>query len=66
MLQNKTLQRRRHEVQRQLTFWPDADKNLWEKLDPETHKRVIASLSSLIEKAVRPHDEAKKDATKRE
>lgn len=44
-------------MQRQLTLWPETEKNIWEYLDPETQKRVIALLSRLIEKAVRPKDE---------
>jgi hypothetical protein len=60
MLQSKyppSLQRRREDVQRQLAFWPEAGKNIWEDLDPETQKRVIALLSRLISGAVCPRDE---------
>jgi hypothetical protein len=42
-------------VQRQLTLWPETEKNIWEHLDPETKKAVIAMLSRLIGKAVRPN-----------
>jgi len=58
-----SLYRRRHDVQRQLSLWLDVEQNIWEGLDPETQKRVIAVLSRLIEKAVRLPDEPQKDAT---
>ncbi|MCG6537798.1 MAG: hypothetical protein L7F78_24545, partial [Syntrophales bacterium LBB04] len=62
MLQGKSLYRRRRDVQRQLSLWPEEEKNIWEEPDPETHKRVIALLSRLIEKVVRPRDENQNDA----
>jgi len=41
-------------VQRQLSLWPEEEQlNLWEGLDPEAQKIVIAILSKLIGKAVR-------------
>lgn len=52
-------------MQRQLTLWPETEKNIWEYLDPETQKKVIALLSRLIEKTVRPHDETQNDAIER-
>ncbi|MGD0238142.1 MAG: hypothetical protein ABSC55_26875 [Syntrophorhabdales bacterium] len=52
-------------MQRQLTLWPETEKNIWEYLDPETQKKVIALLSGLIEKTVRPHDETRNDAIER-
>jgi hypothetical protein len=66
MLRKKPLQRRRENVQRQLSLWPEEKRlNLWEGLDPETQKKVIALLSRLIEKMVRPHDETQNDAIER-
>jgi len=46
-------------VQRQLAFWPEAERppqklDIWEDLDPETKRMVIATLSRLISKAVCP------------
>jgi hypothetical protein len=62
MLQSKSLQRRRENVQRQLPLWPEEERlNIWEGLDPETQKRVIALLSRLIEKAVRPKPREEND-----
>jgi hypothetical protein len=66
MLRKKPLQRRRENVQRQLSLWPEEKRlNLWEGLDPGTQKKVIALLSRLIEKTVRPHDETQNDAIER-
>jgi hypothetical protein len=74
MLQSKhppSLQRRRENVQRQLPLWPEAERppqelNLWEDLDPETQRKVIALLSRLIEKAVCPKDENQKMSPKKD
>lgn len=55
-----SISRRKHDVQRQLTLWPEAERNIWEEFDPETQKRVIALLSRLIEKAIRPHNETQR------
>jgi hypothetical protein len=42
-------------VQRQLTLWPEEERlNIWEGLDPEAQKIIIAILSRLIGKAVHP------------
>jgi len=46
-------------VQRQLALWPEAERplqelNLWEELDPNTQRMIIAILSRLISKAVYP------------
>ena len=42
-------------MQRQLPLWPEAERrNMWEGIDPETQRTVIAILSRLIGKAVRP------------
>jgi hypothetical protein len=54
-----SLPRRREDVQRQLAFWPEAERppqelDIWEDLDPETKRMVIATLSRLISKAVCP------------
>jgi hypothetical protein len=55
MLQGKSLQRRRENVQRQLPLWPEEEHlNIWEGLDSENQKMVITILSRLIGKAVRP------------
>jgi hypothetical protein len=55
MLQRKSLQRRRENVQQQLPLWPEEEQlNIWEGLDYETQRMVIAILSRLIGKAVRP------------
>ena len=58
-------------MQRQLPLWPEAERppqelNLWEDLDPETQRKVIALLSRLIEKAVCPKDENQKMSHKKE
>ncbi|MFP3870521.1 MAG: hypothetical protein ACLFVT_06540 [Syntrophobacteria bacterium] len=44
---------------RQLTLWSEAERppqelEIWEDLDPETQRTVIATLSRLIRKAVCP------------
>jgi hypothetical protein len=58
MLQGKALQRRRENVQRQLPLWPEEERlNIWEGLGAGTKKAVIATLSRLIEKTVRPPEE---------
>jgi len=61
ILQSKppSFQRRRENVQRQLALWPEEETppqelSLWEKLDPEMQRMVIAILSRLIRKAVYP------------
>jgi hypothetical protein len=55
MLQKKSLQRRRENVQRQLPLWPEEERpNIWEGLDPEAQEIIIAILARLIGKAVRP------------
>ena len=46
-------------MQRQLALWPEEETplqklSLWEKLDPEMQRMVIAILSRLIRKAVYP------------
>lgn len=46
-------------MQRQLALWPEAERppqklNIWENLDPETQRMIIAILSRLISKAVYP------------
>jgi len=58
MLQSKSLQKRRENVQRQLPLWPEEEQlNIWEGLDSETQKMVITILSRLIGKAVRPESQ---------
>jgi hypothetical protein len=55
ILQSKSLQRRRGNVQQQLPLWPKEDQlNIWESFDSETQRMVIDILSRLIGKAVRP------------
>jgi hypothetical protein len=49
-------------VQRQLALWPEEETppqelNLWEDLDPETQRMIIATLSRLISKAVYPKNQ---------
>ncbi len=40
-------------MQRQLSLWPEEERlDLWESLDPETKKAVIALIARLIGKAV--------------
>ena len=44
---------------RQLALWPEAERppqelTLWEQLDPNTQRIIIAILSRLISKAVSP------------
>jgi len=44
-------------VQRQLALWPEAERqpqepNIWETLDPNTQRLIIATLSRLISKAI--------------
>lgn len=44
---------------RQLALWPEAERppqelTLWEKLDPNTQRMIIAILARLISKAVYP------------
>jgi hypothetical protein len=65
MLQDKPLQRRRHEVQRQGSLWHEEKQNIWEELDLETQQKVIALVSKMIEKAVRPRDERESDTPER-
>lgn len=53
----KSFQRRRENVQQQLALWSEAAKppqelEIWEELDPEIQRTVIATLSRLISKAV--------------
>jgi len=55
ILQSKSLQRRRENVQQQLPLWPEKEQlNIWESFDSETQRMVIDILSRLIGKAVRP------------
>jgi len=61
MLQKRSLQRRRENVRRQLSLWPEEELNLWEGLDPEAKKAVIALLARLIGTAVRPDDRHEED-----
>lgn len=58
-------------MQRQLPLWPEAERppqelNIWEDLDPETQRKIIAMLSRLIEKAVCPKDENQKMSHKKD
>jgi hypothetical protein len=53
----KTLQRRRKSVNRQLALWPEAqnppqETAVWQELDLETKRTIIATLSRIISKAV--------------
>jgi hypothetical protein len=46
-------------VPRQLALWPEAERppqelTLWEELDPDTQRMIIAILARLINKAVCP------------
>ena len=42
-------------MQQQMPLWPEEEQlNIWESLDSETQRMVIAILSRLIGKAVRP------------
>ena len=46
-------------MQRQLALWPEAERppqalEIWEDLDLETQRTVIATLSKTISKAVHP------------
>jgi hypothetical protein len=46
-------------VRRQLDLWPEAERPsqelpLWEELDPNTQRMIIALLSRLISKTVHP------------
>jgi hypothetical protein len=55
ILQSKSLQRRRGNMQQQLPLWPEEKQlNIWETFDSETQRMVIDILSRLIGKAVRP------------
>ena len=48
-------------MQRQLGLWPEEEPNIWEDLDPEAKEAVIALLSRLIGKAVRPKPQEEKN-----
>jgi hypothetical protein len=62
MLQKRSLHRRRENVQRQLSLWPEEERlNVWEGLDPEEGRTVIALWARLIARAVRPDDTHEKD-----
>jgi hypothetical protein len=57
--QSESLPRRREHVQRQLALWPEAERSpqkltLWEKLNPNTQRMIIALLSRLISQTVYP------------
>jgi hypothetical protein len=55
ILQSKSLQRRRGNMQQKLPLWPEEQQlNIWESFDSETQRIVIDMLSRLIGKAVRP------------
>jgi len=62
MLQSKRAQsipRRRENVPRQLTLWPEAERppqpqDIWEDLDPERKATIIAILARLIRKTAHP------------
>lgn len=48
-------------MQRQPGLWPEEEPNIWEGLDTEAKKTLIALLSMLIGKAVRPKPEEEKN-----
>lgn len=49
-------------MQRQLSLWPEEERlNVWEGLDPEEGRTVIALWARLIARAVRPDDTHEKD-----
>jgi len=52
-------------VQRQGSLWHEEKQNIWEELDLETQQKVIALVSKMIEKAVRPRDERESDTQER-
>jgi hypothetical protein len=58
MLQERSFQRRRENVQRQLSLWPEKERlDVWEGLDPEAKKTIIDLLVRLIGKAVRARED---------
>ena len=66
--QPQSIPRRREDVPRQLTLWPEAEKppqpqDIWEDLDSERKTIVIAILARLIRRAARP--ETKEDPHER-
>ena len=45
-------------MQRQLSLWPEEERlDMWEGLDAETKKTVVALLARLIDKAVRTRED---------
>ncbi len=47
MILSKSFQWRRENMHKQLPLWPEAEqRNIWEGLDPETQRMVVAIVSS--------------------
>ena len=65
------LQRRKAKVQKQLEFWPVAQRppqslEIWENLDQKQHRDVITALARLITKAVHPANTSEAQEIKNE
>jgi hypothetical protein len=59
IIPSQPIQSRRENMYRQMTLWPEPEApetktEIWRKLDPNTQKMLIITLSRVIQKAICP------------